>query len=100
MRLTAHGIEAIASAPGQIDLLAVTEDGHLHYRHFDNGVWNEWEDLGGHLVYPPKAVSHTSGSLAVFGMGPGGNLVSIIRNRKTGKFGGWVSQGHGFVGNV
>jgi Repeat of unknown function (DUF346) len=52
-----------AIATTTIHCLARGADNHLHHISYDDGFWNQWEDLGGVLNGDPVAVSPASGIL-------------------------------------
>ncbi|KIJ40091.1 hypothetical protein M422DRAFT_257162 [Sphaerobolus stellatus SS14] len=85
------GTDAILSKDGKIELFATTRTHEVRHRTLQNDKWNPWDIVGGTIVTLPRAVAHTAGSLAVFGLG--GNAVAYgnVRNRATGKWSGWFA---------
>src|SRR5882724_2016626 len=50
----------------RIDTFAIGSDSAIWHKWFDNGVWSDWESLGGLFLNPPAVTSWDTGRLDIF----------------------------------
>lgn len=82
-------------------IFVVDTDARLRARWRINGQWGgEWEDLGGFFNSAPKPVVLNETALAVFGVGPRGNMIHGVFTMGSGGGlgeGRWFSDGGSFA---
>ena len=77
-----------AIATTTIHCLARGADNHLHHISYDDGFWNQWEDLGGVLNGDPVAASPASGILDVVVCGQNNEI--FRRRLSNNAWGDWI----------
>ena len=89
-----QAVEAVSWGPGRVDLFGLDYRGSTLHKSWDDGqAWTTWEDLGGVILHVAKAVTHAPGGLNIFGVGQDSALWRNRRDKDTGTWGGWKSQG-------
>jgi hypothetical protein len=97
--LDAFWFAACVDGNEQVELVALARDGSVHYAKVEESKAQAWSQLGGKLSGPPEVVRLPQGSLHLFGVDDGGELVhTSLKGGGTQHH--WERLGDGFQGRV
>ena len=77
--------------PGRVDCFIRAPESNVMHISIDNGVYSEWEDLGGTIIDEIECVSRDVGIIDVLVLGTSSAL--FIKTFSGGKWSGWQSKG-------
>jgi hypothetical protein len=89
------GPDACSWGGQRLDVFARGKDEYIwHIYRDDQGVWHEWESLGGlRMTSDPSAAARGNGQMSVFARGENNQLWTITYSLKTDHWGPWLPLG-------